>query len=351
MQCVLVGITNMISDPSTIPLFHKLSETNPEDPYGPLIKCLNLQDEFSLLESLRILAVLISTDPKPLSAEASTPLLNSVSRLTNGSASPARDLAIQVLGAILSSRQIRKDVWKHENLLSGLIKALKTAGPNPSPQLQYWVILCFWELSYEEYVAEALDKRFDVIAIFTDIAKHAAKEKVVRMVIATFRNLLFLAPTENLPSMLVQQLLPFVTSLSGRKFQDEEIQDDIAYLKEELTTRLENLTTYDEYVSEVESGHLTWSAAHDWEEFWKENVDRIGEEDGGKVLKKLIALLSSSKEPIVLAVAAHDIGQYVKYGGDRARKLVTDYGGKVKVLELMTHESADVKYQALLTVS
>lgn len=47
----------------TLPLFHNLrssSEGRADDPYGPLIKCLSMQDEFVLLESLRIMALLIS---------------------------------------------------------------------------------------------------------------------------------------------------------------------------------------------------------------------------------------------------------------------------------------------------
>jgi V-type H+-transporting ATPase subunit H len=35
------------------------------------------------------------------------------------------------------------------------VKALKA---NPQPQVQYWAISCFWQLSYEQYVAESIDK-------------------------------------------------------------------------------------------------------------------------------------------------------------------------------------------------
>lgn len=31
-------------------------------------------------------------------------------------------------------------------------------------------------------------------------------------------------------------------------------------------------------------------------------------------------------------------------------RLVTDNGGKVKVMELLSHESSEVRYQALITV-
>jgi V-type H+-transporting ATPase subunit H len=50
-------------DQTTLPLFHNLSQqsdSKSDDPYGPLIKCLSLQDEFVLLEALRIMAILIS---------------------------------------------------------------------------------------------------------------------------------------------------------------------------------------------------------------------------------------------------------------------------------------------------
>lgn len=39
------------------------------------------------------------------------------------------------------------------------------------------------------------------------------------------------------------------------------------------------------------------------------------------------------------------------YSCPSQHRIVTENGGKVKVMELMAHESADVKYQALITVS
>jgi V-type H+-transporting ATPase subunit H len=56
------------------------------------------------------------------------------------------------------------------------------------------------------------------------------------------QNLLNLAPSSNLNSMLVQKLLPLVKSFSTRKWSDDEVVDDIKFLKDELEERLENLT-------------------------------------------------------------------------------------------------------------
>jgi V-type H+-transporting ATPase subunit H len=38
--------------------------------------------------------------------------------------------------------------------------------------------------------------------------------------------------------------------------------------------------TWDEYESELETGHLKWSPAHESEEFWKENAVKLSERDG-----------------------------------------------------------------------
>src|SRR5882724_2728773 len=93
------------------------------------------------------------------------------------------------------------------------------------------------------------------------------------------QNLVSKAPSQNLPAMFVVKLLPFVRNLSGRKWSDDEIVEDVKYLKDELTAHFENLTcvfpitsclghechslpnlrTYDEYTSELTSGHLLWS--------------------------------------------------------------------------------------------
>lgn len=150
--------------------------------------------------------------------------------------------------------------------------------------------------------------------------------------------------------MFVVRLLPFIQSLSDRKWSDEDIVEDIGYLKEELSTRLEGLTTFDEYVSELETGHLVWSPAHESDDFWRLNASRIGNEDDGKLVKRLVELLKTSTDPLVLAVAANDVGKFVKHGGDRAKNMIGELGGKTRVMELMANENPDVRYYALMAV-
>ena len=98
------------------------------------------------------------------------------------------------------------------------------------------------------------------------------------------QNLVAKAPSANLPAMLVAKLLPFVKNLAGRKWSDEDIIEDITFLRTELAANFESLTTYDEYTSELQSGHLSWTPVHDAQTFWKENVTKLND-DNYKQLK------------------------------------------------------------------
>jgi hypothetical protein len=42
--------------------------------------------------------------------------------------------------------------------------------------------------------------------------------------------------------MLVSELLPFVKNLAGRKWSDEDILEDVNFLRDELEARFESLT-------------------------------------------------------------------------------------------------------------
>ncbi|KAK4699513.1 V-type H+-transporting ATPase subunit H, partial [Phenoliferia sp. Uapishka_3] len=153
---------------------------------------------------------------------------------------------------------------------------------------------------------------YNLIPLLADVARNAVKEKVIRVVVAIFRNLVVKAPKENLAAMLVAKLLPFVQSLAGRKWSDDEMKEDIEFLVDELKKSFDGLTTYDEYASELESGYLTWSPPHKNEEFWRENASKLNDKDR-KQLKTLVQILLASKDSLTLAVAANDIAQYAKY--------------------------------------
>lgn len=84
--------------------------------------------------------------------------------------------------------------------------------------------------------------KYNLIPLLLDLARSAIKEKILRIVLSTYRNLIQKAPKPTLPALLIAKVLPFVKTLQGRKFGDEEIKEDVDFLVEELTKSFEGLT-------------------------------------------------------------------------------------------------------------
>ena len=71
------------------------------------------------------------------------------------------------------------------------------------------------------------------------------------------------------------------------------------------------MSSYDEYMNEVKTGRLEWSPVHTSEKFWRENSEKLNERNY-ELLKMLISLLESD-DPLIVTVAAHDLGEYVRH--------------------------------------
>ncbi|KAI9484895.1 armadillo-type protein [Zychaea mexicana] len=257
----------------------------------------------------KILTILACSAPNPGSLDLSD-LWRWISEQLASRKPEVVDVVVQEVESLLRVRQFRMPFWNTQNTIKEL---------------------------------------YDIIPKLTDIAKAAMKEKVIRVAIATLKNLVEKAPSENLASMLVAKLLPFTENLSTRKWSDPDILEDIDYVKERLQENFQSLTTFEQYASEVETGKLEWSPPHKSETFWKENASRL-EENNFQLLRQLARILSTATSPVILSVAANDIGQYSKYASKQGKKVLQEVGAKQRVMELMTHEDQDVRYQALSAV-
>lgn len=256
-----------------------------------------------------------------------------------------QSLAVQALSSILRSSENRSIFWKNEANCQSLSELLDKHG---EVQLQYNVLLVQWLLSFDAPIAKELNKKTGAIDRLTKIARASIKEKTTRLAIATLKNLAKVAPEQNVGAMLQADLLPFLKTLSSRQWQDPDIKEDLDYLTEVLSARKKEMTSFDEYVTEIESGNLTWSPPHRSDEFWSSNASSLSKDDN-KLVKSLARILSTSKEPVVLAVACHDIGAFVK-GYPEGRNIVQKIGAKSKVLELMGSGDSELRYEALQTV-
>ncbi|KAI8140720.1 armadillo-type protein [Fennellomyces sp. T-0311] len=340
VQKVLVMIQDMLNDhDERIMLFHQASSGRPGYPFGPFHKALRINDEFIGIQSSKLLALLVcSSTNRDIDIDDFFRWMTFQLQSRNPN---LIELNVQILDALFHIPAYRKSFWNTLHAMDSFINVLKKG--NANPQVMYEITFALWLLTFDAEIAANLNRKYDVIPTLVEIAKSAVKEKIIRVVVATFKNLVEKAPRANLSAMLVAKLLPFAEHLSTRKWSDQEVVDDIELIKNELQNNFQSLTTFEVYASELETGKLEWSPPHQSENFWRQNAGRLNEQDHR--LLKLLARQLSSNKPETLAIACHDLGQYAKYG--HGKKLLHELGTKQRIMELMTHEDAEVRYHAL----
>lgn len=216
------------------------------------------------------------------------------------------DAATYFLQYLLELKQFSAVFVDNQDAVVLLLDVAKTR----AIQLQYQAILCIWILSFDPHLAGQLQSRYEVIPLLLDICRTAVKEKIIRVCLAVWANLLSKARRIAVPVMIGCKVLDFVENLLSRKIADEELLADAIYVKDELAKAFQSLNSFDEYASEIKSGNLHWSPPHKSAIFWSDNAARL-EENDGELLRVLTRLLTHSQDPIVLAVAANDLGEYI----------------------------------------
>lgn len=221
-------------------------------------------------------------------------------------------------------------------------------------QIQYQLAFCCWVLTFNTDLARGM-KKYNIIQHLADILRDSVKEKVKRIVLAVFRNLIEKVDDkevsrENAILMVqckVMKQLQIIQQ-SIQNSEDPELVEDVNFLVDVLQASVQDLSSFDEYSTELRSGRLEWSPVHNSEKFWRENAHKLNEKNY-ELLKILIGILEHSKDPLVMSVAAYDLGEYVRHY-PRGKVVAENLGGKHLVMQRLTHEDTQVRYQALLCV-
>ncbi|CEF64336.1 V-type proton ATPase subunit H [Strongyloides ratti] len=218
-------------------------------------------------------------------------------------------------------------------------------------QLQYQIIFCFWCLTFNEKLAKAV-QHAGVIPLLVEILSETTKEKVMRIILATFRNIIEKIEDREIVRESALQMVQCKTMktlelLENKKLEDTDIVEDIEFLNQKLQASVQDLSSFDEYVTELRSGRLQWSPVHKSDKFWKENAQRLNEKNF-ELVKLLISKLEEG-DPLTQCVAAHDIGEYVRHY-PRGKTVIENQDGKGKVMKLLSAEDPNVRYHALLAI-
>lgn len=124
---------------------------------------------------------------------------------------------------------------------------------------------------------------------------------------------------------------------------------DVDVLYQLLVENYKEMTRWEVYKNEVESGHLKWGSTHT-EAFFKENARMMEGSDGDFRLVKVLIALLGSKDEDVAAIACYDIGEFVRHYPN-GRAIAKRLGAKELVMPLIENENVELQRHALQCVS
>jgi len=336
IQYALALVEKIISKPEAVNLFLK----NPE-PYAAFKAILNREDNYSNTKATKIIATLLVKAPSYSQEFVQEVFLRMSDFLRK---EQPRDVLIGLNSLqILLGRNEFRLIFLDTDGINKMGNLLKTHQANV--QILYQTLFCLWLMSYNPIVSETFAKTSVIPRIF-ELIRTVAKEKIIRLGLATLRNLL--DKGENNDQMIDPSYIRIIDGLSQKKWGDEDIVNDITALQESLNENLLRMSSFDMYKKEVMSGNLDWTPVHRSEKFWRENIFRF-EENSFEVLGILLSLLKTSQNSRVLAVACYDIGEFVRFH-PKGRNIIKQLDAKITIMKFMAHQDKEVQKQALLCI-
>jgi len=243
-----------------------------------------------------------------------------------------------------------------------------TKGMKNSATVQQLYELCFcvWALTYEcnsSATIRAAFARDNAVHSLVDLVSSAPREKVVRVALSALRSLAQCsadaAPmpaakkevtgSTFLSEMIGCGLIKYVDQMKERQWTDPDIVDDLDVLYKLLHDNFKEMSRWDVYLAEVQSGSLEWGFLHT-EKFFKENAKKFEGPDGDFFLVKLLVALTTSNDEEVQSIACYDIGEFVRHYPN-GRAIARSLGAKDIVMRLVDHSNKELQRHALTAVS
>lgn len=337
-----------------VDLFHLYSKKYKENVYSSLIQRLFLQDPFLVNQISRIITKLAcwSSELMP-DKELRDYLLWMKEQVEEKNL--YKDTLCRCLQMLFRIDYYRLAFYKL-NGVESLVNYLNASLTSTSSkdQMQYQVIHCVWLLTFNEQIASRIQNNHMIIPVLADILNSTEKEKVKRIIVATLRNLLEKTKTpeivkNNCLCMLQSKVKKLLEIMQQVQTDDPEIIDDVEFLDKKLETLVMDVSSFDEYTLEITSNRLSWSPAHKSDKFWRENAQKLNE-NNFFLIRKLIEMLKNEQTSSqFLEIILNDIGQYVRYYS-RGKNVIEQLDGKTIVMSMLSHPNTDVKHQALLCI-
>lgn len=342
----------LVENPARVDVFRQLEKASGVQAWEPFVRIIERKEDAYLIHQANRILVRLAVAESRLPDAVKKFYLGWLRDVVKSGDNDSVLLGLASISKLLQNNEYRLAFVEEHGCIDAL-RILLT--PDASIQIQYQAALCFWVMTFNKVVVERLEEStHHVVENIAAVLKQAKKEKIVRVCISALRNLTENAeePSTSLAhavSMVSFKLLPFISNIVNTKpYADEELLADAEFILTKLNTCHEHMSTFDEYSTELKSGHLEWSPVHKSERFWRENAAKLNDNKHA-LIKILVGLLQSSTDPTVIAVAAHDIGEYVRYY-PRGKDVIEKWGGKALIMKNLQHDDAVVRYESLIAV-
>lgn len=296
-------------------------------------------------KSAWILSSIIAHLPRFFSEKDVRVLVQKLTAKTDNSTHFSSLGVLEALTNLLKSDVFRRFVWQLESELEVRHYILGFDKQAPSPQI-YKCVFAIWLLSFDKDVGDDL-KNSGVIKKLRDILSTNRVEKVVRICLTALKNLM---ASKGICEEVVEcGMHDVIASLEYEKWREAELYEEIRDLATHIANELAEMSTFDSYERELQTGTLRWGFLHT-SKFWNDNFMKF-EQNDFRAVKALSAIISSSADNTTLAVACHDLGEFVTLH-PLGKKKVAQLNTKEPVMKLMGKEGGDemreVRREALL---
>ncbi|KIL94640.1 v-type h+-transporting atpase 54 kda subunit [Fusarium avenaceum] len=379
IQYILVLLGDLLEAvPSLAKALFKTKE--PFRHFLPLLNSTNAEDPTPLLTAHALTTLMaLARDDSRSTLQALPVIFTYLSGLAKSNDAGLQDIAVQEYSSLLFGHVAREQFWNQRSeTIAPLVKILQTAagignggsssaslwsgntgtgstgfagslGGGVGLQLLYHALLVIWQISFEgEEIGDDLNDEYDIVILYTHLLRLSPKEKTTRLILSTLYNLLEKNQKSLLPTAVLARLPALLENISGRHLTDPDLLDDLSKLKEMLEEYTKTKTTFDEYVAELQSGHLRWSPPHRNAVFWAENARKILEFENGEIPRKLAEIMRQpwDNDKQVLAIACNDVGCLVKEVPEKRYQL-EKVGLKRRIMELMQSDDENVRWESL----
>jgi len=291
-------------------------------------------EQYTLDKASWLLSSVMGVIPEKFSESQVSSFLDSLLQCSPPAGSDKAIGTLEAITNLLKAPKFRTFTWSYKGVSDYVFSVPVTAKPNSL----YKSLFAIWLVSFDADKVDDL-KKCQAVAKVKGSLMESRIEKVVRMCLTIIKNLLTVKPL--CEEIVESNILEAVRALEYEKWREEEFYNEIAEMVQLIGAKVQEISNFDKYEQELNSGKLNWGFVHT-PKFFGENIMKFEQNDFRAIQKLKAIIINKASDPTSLAVACHDIGEFVALH-PIGKKKITQLDLKEPIMELMTSNLTDLR--------